>query len=369
MKNLLQQLVSIPGPSGYEREIRAAVRAIVEPLADEVRVDAMGNLLARLGPAGQDPDGGPKERGAARKRASKVSEAKGLRILLAAHIDEIGVIATHLDDHGYVRFLPVGGVHPRTCLGGRVRFLNGAEGVIGVERLASVDRMPGFENLFIDLGASGKNECPVKVGDMAVFERPFLDLGRRVVSKALDDRVGVLVMIETLRRLRQEEAPGPHTLWFVFSVQEEVGSRGAATAAFGLEPDLGVAVDVTGSGDTPNGAKMAVSLGQGPAIKVRDQGMLADPRVIDWMARRAQAARLPHQMEILERGTTDAQAIQLSRAGVPAGCLSIPARYIHSPSEMADMEDVENAVRLLTVMLNQPVDGQLADGLDLVRTG
>lgn len=349
LKTLIQQLVSVPGPSGYEKQIRNAVRAIVEPFAEDMRVDALGNLLVRLGPATPIQESRP---------------GKGACILLSAHIDEIGVIATHLDENGYVRFLPVGGVHPRTCLGGRVRFLNGAQGVIGVERMSSPDRMPGFENLFIDLGVASKKECPVKVGDMAVFERPFMDLGRRVVSKAMDDRIGVTVLIETLRRLKHGNYGGPHTLWFVFSTQEEVGLRGAATAAFGLEPELGLAVDVTGTGDTPNGAKMEVTLGRGPAIKVRDQGMLANPQVIDWMVRGAQAARLPYQMEILERGSTDATAIQFSRAGVPAGCLSIPARYIHSPSEMVDLDDVENGVRLLVALLRQPVDGQLAESLN-----
>ncbi len=333
MKELIQKLVETPGPSGYEKQIRQVVRAEVEPLADEVRVDALGNLIVRLG-----------------RKADN-----GLRVLLAGHMDEIGVIATHIDEAGFVRFLPVGGVHPRTCINGRVRFLNGAAGVIGVERMATMDKMPGFEHLYIDLGLSSKKDCPVRVGDMAVFERPFIDLGQRLVSKAMDDRVGVAVLIETLRRMKAEGVTSPHEIYFVFSVQEEVGCRGATTAAFGLEPDLGLAVDVTGVGDTPNGNKMDVALGKGPAIKVRDQGMLADPRVVDWMVQTAKQAGLPYQMEILERGSTDAYLIQVSRAGVPAGCLSIPCRYIHSPSEMLDLGDVENAVRLMLALLGKPV--------------
>jgi len=334
MKALIQRLVETPGPSGYEKQIRDVIRAEIEPYADEISSDALGNLIVRVG-----------------RRAGQ-----GQRILLAAHADEIGVIATYIDDLGYVRFLPVGGVFPRNCIGGRVRFLSGAQGVIGVERLSSPDRMPAFEHMFIDLGAQGKKDCPVRVGDMAVFERPFLDLGKRIVSKALDNRVGVAVLIETLRRLKAEAPQSLHEIFFVFSAQEEVGLRGAAVAAFGLEPDLGIAVDITGTGDIPNGIRMETALGKGPAIKVRDQGMLADPRVVDWMVKTAKKAGLPYQIEILERGSTDAQSIQLSRAGVPSGCISVPARYIHSPSEMVDVDDIENAIRLMMALLQGPVN-------------
>jgi endoglucanase len=139
-------------------------------------------------------------------------------------------------------------------------------------------------------------------------------------------------------------------------VQEEVGVRGATTAAYSIDPDLGLAVDVTSTGDTPQGLKMEVGLGKGPAIKVRDAGMLADPRVVDWMVKTAEKDKIPFQMEILERGGTDARAIQLTRAGVPAGCLSIPCRYVHSPSEMVDYGDVLNSIRLLVSLLSKPVE-------------
>ncbi len=333
MKALIEKLVAIPGPSGYEQAIRAAVRAEIEAVADEVRVDALGNLIARMG-----------------RRAEN-----GQRILLSAHMDEIGVIATHIDAGGFVRFLPIGGVSPRTCIGGRVRFLNGAQGVIGLERLAA-DKNPTFEHLFIDLGAANKKACPVNVGDFAVFERPLVDLGGRIISKALDDRIGVAVLIETMRRLHAQANPSPHELYFVFSVQEEVGCRGAGAAAFGVEPDLGIAIDVTGSGDTPRGGRMDTSLGGGPAIKVRDQGMIADPRVVRWMVNVAQKGRIPYQLEVLPAGSTDAMTIQLSRAGVPSGCVSVVTRYIHSPSEMLDLQDVEDTVRLVQALLNSPAN-------------
>jgi endoglucanase len=333
MKSLIQELVETPGPSGHEAKIREVIRGAVAPLADELRVDPMGNLIARKG------EGSP----------------QGSTIMLSAHMDEIGVIATHVEENGFVRFLPVGGVRPMNCPGGRVRFLNGSEGVVGVERQEDSNQTPSFEQMFIDLGASSRAECPVQVGEVAAFDRTFHDLGKRLVSKAMDDRISVAVLIETLRQIDQAGG-SPHKIYFVFSVQEEVGLRGATTAAFDLEPDIGLAVDVTGSGDTPKGLKMEVALGKGPAIKVRDQGILSDPRVVDWMVKAAERAGLPYQIEVLERGSTDAHAIQLSRAGVPAGCLSIPCRYIHSPSEMVDYDDVQNAVHLLVELLRQPVD-------------
>jgi len=331
MKPLIQKLVETPSPSGYEAKIREVVRAEIAPHVDEIRVDALGSLIARKGQ--KSPD--------------------GLKIMLAAHIDEIGLIVTHVDENGFVSFSPIGGVRPLNCVGGRVLFLNGQAGVIFNEPLDDPLKIPTFEQLYIDLGCSSRKDCPVRVGDMAVFDRPFTDLGNRLVSKAMDDRIGAAVLIEALRQLKSS----PHELYFVFSVQEEVGVRGATTAAFGIDPDLGLAADVTGTGDTPRrtSRRMAVSLGEGPAIKVRDGGMLADPRVVGWMVKTAEKAHLPYQLEILEGGSTDARAIQLTRAGVPAGCLSIPCRYVHSPSEMVDFRDVENAVSLLVELISSPV--------------
>ena len=333
MKSLIQKLVEIPGPSGYEAQIRTAVRAEVEPLADAVQVDNLGNLIARYGP----------------------ENTEGMKIMLAAHIDEIGLIVTHVDERGFARFTTIGGVRPHTLPGGRVRFLDGHLGVIGMERPWNFRGLPGFEGMFIDLGVDKPADCPVKVGDVAAFERPFLDFGKRLVSKAMDDRIGAAVLIETMRRLRDEAFDSPNQIYFVFSVQEEVGVRGATAAAYGIDPDLGLAVDITPSGDTPKGVRMEVHLGKGPAIKIRDKGMLADPRVVDWMVKTAEQAKLPYQLEILEFGGTDARAIQLTRAGVPAGCLSIPCRYAHSPSEMVDYEDVQNAVKLLIELLRAPL--------------
>lgn len=330
MKSLIRKLVETPGPSGYESQIRSVIRTEVEPYADGVLVDALGNLIARKGQG----------------------KAEGRKIMLVAHMDEIGIIATHVDENGFVRFTTIGGVRSHTCYGGRVRFMDGTIGVIGAERLLDLGKAYTLEQLFVDLGVASREGCPVRVGDVAAFERPFTDLGDRLVSKAMDDRIGVAVLIEVLRQLKDT----PHSLYFVFSVQEEVGVRGATTAAFGIDPDLGVAVDVTGVGDTPKSRKMEVALGKGPAIKVRDGGMLADPRVVDWMVRAAEKLGAPYQLEVLEGGSTDARAVQIARAGVPSGCVSIPCRYVHSPSEMVDYGDVQNAVSLLTEMLSHPVE-------------
>jgi endoglucanase len=233
-----------------------------------------------------------------------------------------------------------------------VRFLNGKPGVIYAERPEEPGRAPTFDSLYVDVGASNTKEAGLKLGEFGVFDRPFLDLGSRLVSKAMDDRIGVAVLIEAVRRMGDT----PHDVYFVFSTQEEVGLRGATTAAYGIDPEVAVSVDVTGTGDTPKGSRMAVALGKGAAVKVRDGGMLSDPRIVDWMVQSAEAAKIPYQLEVLEGGTTDARAMQLSRAGVPAGCVSVPCRYIHSPSEMVDAGDVEACIRLILELISNPID-------------
>jgi len=332
MKKLLQNLTEAFGPSGYEDRVREIVRAEVEPLADEIKVDVLGSLIVRKRPSKQ------------------VADTK--KIMVAAHMDEIGLIASHVDENGFIRFSPIGGVLRRYVVGGRVRFLNGIQGVIGFDRLDNVNELPTLDKVYIDVGATGKKDCPVKIGDIAAFDRSFTELGNRLVAKSMDDRVGVLVAIETLRALKST----PHEVYFVFTTQEEVGTRGAVTAAYGIDPDVGIAIDVTPAGDTPNALKMEMALGKGPCIKIQDPGMIADPRVVRWMIRAAEKAKVPYQREVLLIGGTDARAIQLTRAGVPSGCISIPVRYVHSPSEMVDYSDVQNSVKLLTAVLRTPID-------------
>ena len=329
MKSLIQKLVETPGPSGFEYKIRDVIREVIGDAADDIRVDALGSLIARKGTKSED----------------------GMRVMISAHMDEIGLMVTHVDSNGFVRFTSVGGINPLTCYGGRVLFMNGTRGVIGIDGLER-GKMPKLSDLFIDVGVTNKETCPVSVGDVCGFERPFLDLGQRMVAKSMDDRIAAAIAIEVLKRLETT----PHEVHFVFSAQEEVGIRGAATAAFGIDPDVGFALDVTLSGDTPRrSTKMATALGDGPAIKVRDASFIADPRLVDWMVKTAEGAGIPYQMEVLEAGGTDGRAIQLTRGGVPAGCISIACRYIHSPSEMVDTDDVENAVRLLVQLLSVPI--------------
>jgi endoglucanase len=328
MRELIKKLVETPGPSGSEELIRNAVIEEIKGYVDEYKVDALGNLIARKG----------------------TKKADGLRIMISAHIDEIGLMVTHVDTHGFVRFIGIGGINPLTCLGGRVLFMNGTRGVIGNEKLEA-GKAPTLEQLFIDVGASDRESCPVKVGDVCGFERPYVEFGDRLVAKSMDDRIAAVVAIEALKALKKT----PHEVHFVFSVQEEVGIRGATTAAYGVDPDLGLAIDVTRSGDTPKTIKMETSLGKGVAIKVRDQSFIADPKVVNWMVETAKAEGIPYQMEVLEAGGTDGRAIQMTRAGVPAGCISIACRYIHSPSEMVDKHDLEAAIQLLVALLSKPV--------------
>jgi putative aminopeptidase FrvX len=327
MKSLIQKLVETTGPSGYESLIREVIQNEIKP--EKGQVDALGNLIVRKG--------------------EKL--AGGYRIMLAAHMDEIGLIASHIDENGFIRFNSIGGVYPRHLLGGRVRFMNGTEGVIGGDKLETTDKVHSLEHLYIDAGFENEKSSTVKVGDVAGFVRPYLDLGNRLVAKSMDDRIGVAILIEVLKKFK----PSQHEVVFVFSTQEEVGLRGATTAAYGIDPDLGISVDVTLTGDTPKSSRMAVSLGKGPAIKVRDSGMISDPRVVRWMVETAEKGKIPFQREILEAGSTDARVMQITRAGVPSGCVSIPCRYVHSPSEMVDYRDVENSVKLILDLISKPI--------------
>ena len=333
MKDLIKKLTEAYGPSGYEQPIRELIRAEIEGLADEITVNRLGSLVAQ-------------------RRAKPASGGAPTKVMLAAHMDEIGLMVTHIDENGFLRFAPIGGLNPITLTGGRVIFGNGAIGVIGVEKRQDRAKAPTLEQLYLDVGAKDKATCQVKVGDAAGFTRPFEDLGGRLLSKTMDDRIGCAILIETMRQLKQS----PHDVYFVFSVQEEATLAGAQTSAFQIKPDVALAVDVTDIGDTPEAPKMAVALGKGPAIKVQDSGMIAHRGVKELMIKRAEEKRLPYQLEVLRGGTTDAMAIQSTREGVPSGCLSIPCRYIHTPSEMVDYDDVLNSVKLLLAILAKPIE-------------
>ena len=329
MKELIKELTEAFGPSGAEHRVRELIEREIAGLADEVRTDALGNLIAL-----------------------KKGDGSGRKIMVSAHMDEIGVIASYVDEKGFVRVQPIGGVRVLYEVAGRVLFENGTVGVIGVEKLDKPNQIPPIDKLYVDVGAGGRDDCPVKIGDVGCFLRPMVEVGGHLTAKAMDDRIGCAVVVQTMRELGDT----PHDIYFVFSVQEEVGLRGAITGAFGVAPEVGLAVDVTLTGDTPKPVtKMAVSLDKGPAIKVKDGGMLATRWVKDWMVATAEANGIPYQLEVLVGGTTDARAIQTSKEGVPSGCLSIPCRYVHSPSETVSYDDVLNAVKLLTAMLSNPL--------------
>jgi len=329
VKELIKRLVETWGPSGYEDRVRELIRAEVADAVDEWRVDALGNLITVKKPTRQ---------------------GNGKRVMLAAHMDEIGIMATHVDEKGFVRFTNLGGVHPLNLRGARVQFRDGRVGVIGREEKAEGE--PTLAQMYIDVGATSREDCPVKVGDPAVFLRDFSDLGKRLVAKAFDDRIGCAILIEVMKGLQET----PHEVIGVFTVQEEVGLRGAMTSAFGVAPELALAIDVTMTGDTPEARKRPMQLGKGPAIKVKDRGMLWLPREKELLVETAERLEIPHQLEVLEAGTTDATPIQVSREGVPTGCVSIPTRYLHTPSEMVDYDDVLNTVRLINGFLSGPID-------------
>lgn len=326
--DLIKKLVEAYGPSGFEDVMRDLIRPEIEAHADDVRVDAMGNLIAR-----------------------RKGDESGLKVMLAAHMDEIGLMVTHVTEEGFLRFTNIGGIYPHTLMGNRVQFADGTIGVIYSEKLEGSRKVHGLDKHYIDVGAGSREECPIGVGDAAGFSRTFLTQGNFLSAKSMDDRIGCAVAIEALQRLEET----PHDVYVVFSAQEEVGTRGAQAAANAIEPDVGIAIDVTSTGDTPEAPTMAVKLGQGPAIKVKDSGMIAHSGLVRLMRQRAQAADIPYQLEVLDGGSTDARSMQIAGPGCAAGTLSIPCRYVHSQSETVDAQDVENSVRLLVEILSGPI--------------
>jgi endoglucanase len=329
MNDLIKKLVEVYGPSGFESQIRDLVHSEIEAFADEITVDPLGNLIA-----------------------FNKGDGSGLKIMIAAHLDEIGLMVSHITEKGFLRFTNIGGIYPHTLMGARVQFADGTLGFIYSEKLENRSKVYGLDKHYIDVGATNKSDCPVEVGDAAGFVRPFVAQGNRLIAKSMDDRIGCAVAVEVLRRL----GTSPHDLYFVFSVQEEVGTRGAQTSANAINPDIGIAIDVTGTGDTPEARTMAVELGSGPAIKVRDAGMISHAGLVRQMRQRGEEHNIPYQLEVLDGGTTDARSMQIAGAGCAAGCISIPCRYVHSQSEMVHADDVENSVKLLLALLEKPID-------------
>ncbi|MCX7668645.1 MAG: M20/M25/M40 family metallo-hydrolase [Anaerolineae bacterium] len=332
MLELAKRLTEAFGVSGFEEEIRAAIRDEIAPVVDEIKVDVLGNLVAlRRGTGG------------------------GRRVMLAAHMDQIGLMVTHVDEKGYLRFAPIGGIYPLTCWGKQVRFTDGTVGTVGLDGRAKRDEAPTLKDMFIDVGATSKAEVKQKVGDVATFIYPFVAQGNAWFASNHDDRIGCIVLAQLLREL--QGAPIAHDIYAVFTTQEEVGLRGATTSAYAIEPEIGIALDVTLTGDLPYATPaMEVALGKGVAIKVQDSGMISHSGLNRLLIAAAEANGIPYQLEVLHAGTTDARNIQISRAGVPATCLSIPSRHVHTPSQLVDRRDVEAAIALLKALLAGPIE-------------
>jgi len=320
MFDTIKKLVNAFGPSGCEKQVAEVITPMIKDKVDEIYTDAMGNLIA-------------------------VKKGSGKKIMLAAHMDEIGLIVSYIDEKGFLRFGTVGGVSPLIALGQRVVFENGTTGVVWYEENLENMKDAKPDKMYIDIAAKSRDEAMkmVNVGDMAVFAGEPVEQNGRVISKALDDRVGCAILAE----LAMKRPETDNEIYYVFTTQEEVGLRGARTAAFGIMPDLALAIDVTRTGDTPSCTHRPVVLGEGPAVKVKDSSVIAHPRIRDRLVDCAKENGIPYQLEVLERGGTDAGSIHITAGGIPTGAVSIPSRFIHCPAEMIDLNDAENTVRLL----------------------
>ena len=308
------------GPSGREDAVREAIAAIAGEYIDDVTTDALGNLICR-------------------------KKGSGKKVLFAAHMDSIGVVATYIDEHGFIRFSQVGGLFKGDLINITVRFANGMRGVISYEEKTPFKDLT-LDNLFIDIGAKDRADAEkqVQVGDFAVFEAPRFEQNGVLCGPYLDNRIGCVTLLRAMEQVGETD----NDLYFVFTAQEEVGLRGAGAAAFAVQPDVVIAVDVTDTGDLPERkTPMAVDMGKGPAVKVMDRSVICTPAVCAALERAAHDCGVATQREILQFGGTDTAALQKARAGVQAGAVSIPTRYIHSPSEMCAVSDVEDAAKLL----------------------
>lgn len=324
MYNTLKQVTLVHGVSGKEHRVAHKIEELIAPYCDSSYIDALGNLIAV-------------------KRGSAENPKK---IMLCAHMDEIGFIVNFIEDNGFIRVAPVGGINWVACAFGEVISENGTHGVL-VPNSGTKAQDFAPDLFYIDIGAdSAKNaEKKVKIGDTFVLKSNISRLaGQRVVGRPLDDRVGCAVVIEIAKRIAEENVADD--IYYVFSVQEEVGCRGSKTAAFEVAPDYSLTFDVTGTGDTAGSKPMAVKLGGGAAIKIKDMSVICDVDIVEKLGTLSKEKNIKSQLEILAYGGTDTSSIQMTGAGARSGALSIPSRYIHSGVEMIDMNDVRACVEL-----------------------
>jgi endoglucanase len=318
--NLLERLTQAHGTAGDEGEIRQLIRTAAAPYGDSVTEDALGNLIVN-------------------------KKGTGKKIMLAAHMDGVGFMVTHYEKEGVLRFAPVGGLDPASILQAPVRFPNNVYGVISCD-----DNKLGKElkmtDLFLDIGAKDEDEARklVQIGDTAVYATPFLKTGNRVMAPYLDNRAGCLVLLEAIKQMKNTE----NDLSFVFTTQEEVGTRGAQPAAYALEPDYALVVDVTCPDDIPGALhEGTTAVGKGAAIKIMDHSVISSPSVVQKLNQLAQEKNISAQNDVLTCGGTDGGPIHRSRSGVLTGGVSIPCRYTHAPVELIDLNDLEECVRLV----------------------
>jgi tetrahedral aminopeptidase len=333
---LLEKLSNAAGVSGAEGPVRDIVLEAIRGKVDEARIDAVGNLIAV-------------------KHAANAT-SPGRRVMVAAHMDEVGVMIVHIESSGFLRFRPVGGIDPRVLLAKQVLIGEKAvPGVIGqkaVHLLKPADRghVVAVEQMFIDIGAKDRAEAEalVKLGDCAVFATKFASLGGTAKGKALDDRAGCAILVELL-----SGGPYPCEMVGVFTVQEEVGLRGAQVAAYAVEPDFALVLEGTVCDDSPKKVDVSPTtrLGAGPAISIADRSAIADRRLVDLVADTAKAIGVPYQFKQPMVGGTDAGRIHLSRGGVPTVVLAVPCRYLHSPVSLLSLSDFENTLKLARATL------------------
>ncbi|HET7036886.1 MAG TPA: M42 family metallopeptidase [Thermomicrobiaceae bacterium] len=338
--DLLKRICEAPGIPGREDQVRQIVLEEMRPLVDEVYVDPLGSVVGT-----KKGSGGP-------------------RVMLAAHMDEIGCLVRHVDDSGALRLQPLGGLQAANMLAQRVRVhTRDGEALLGAIQAPQRPRNqpPGeakpytIDELFVDLGLSAEEvRAAVEVGDMVTMDRSCERAGHTVMSKALDDRVSVYIMLEILRAVGAHQAD----IVAVATVQEEVGLRGAGPAAFGVTPDVGVALDVTGGdplGSEP--ARQVARLGAGAGIKVFDGSVIPNHKLVRHFREVAERHDIPYQLEILPAGGTDAGAIERSRAGVPSITISTPTRYVHTVNEMAHVDDIQAVISLVARYLEEAQNG------------
>ena len=340
MLDILKKLINTVSVSGDEEEIAKVIRKLIESegSADEIKSDALGNLIAV-------------KRSRRDEHCASAENAK--KVMIAAHMDEIGFIVTFIEDSGFIKVSPVGGIDWTAVAFNEVLFKNGVRGVIIPEEKVKPNDYKS-DKFYIDIGAKDKTDAEkkVKIGNTCTAAPKLVKLmNDRIAASKLDNKIACAVLIRVLRELKFKEITPENDLYFVFTVQEEVGLRGAKTAAQSIMPDYSIAVDVTDTGDTPDCTPMASKLGGGAAIKLMDRSVICHKDMINLLMKTAKEKNIKYQSEIMVAGGTDTAAMQSAGAGSIAGAVSIPSRYIHSGVEMCDMSDVKACVDLLTETL------------------